>query len=292
MEKNNHPTLFFKSGPSTFLKALAPFLLATTLMVIDHQYSHLKSVRTIINTSLRAFHHLFFIPRDGFFWMTKYLSSQTSLCQQIDSLQTLNLQLTASAMRENRLFNEINQLRELLGLRKNLTLITTPVEVLHDFHSQNIRKVMIDQGSQKGIIEGSCVITKDGLVGQVTRVYKNQSEVTLITDRSSTIPIENSRTGTRAILQGRSSILPPEILYQLPSSDIKIGDQLITSGLDQYYPSGIPVANVIHIEKNANSTFAKILVKPIASVDTFIFALVIQPKALLSEPINRPNDKK
>lgn len=258
------------------------------LMLIDYRSKFLTPVRNLLNVGLRPLHHIFLVPRDGFLWLSKQLKSQATLLQQVNNLQKKNLQLNALAMREKQLLKEINQLRQLLDLREHLPLTAIPVEVLYDFQSHVLRKVMINHGSRKGIIVGSPVITKDGLVGQVTHVYPSQAEVTLITDRSISIPIENLRTGARAILQGKSLATDMEVLYQLSSADINIGDKLVTSGLDQYYPSGLPVANVIQVEETTNSTFAKILAAPTASVDTFIFALVIQQTAPFPPRIDNP----
>ena len=129
------------------------------------------------------------------------------------------------------------------------------------------RKVYVDKGSQKNVIAGQVVMDDTGLVGQVTRVYPWLSEVTLITDKDHAVPIQVLRTGLRAVVFGSGNISNLELRYLPISSDIQVGDVLVTSGIDGIYPSNLPVAKVIQIERDPAYPFAKILCIPLAGVD-------------------------
>ena len=60
------------------------------------------------------------------------------------------------------------------------------------------RKVIIDRGVTHNVVLGSPVVNEAGVLGQVTRVYLQSSEVTLLTDRDAAIPVLNSRTQVSA----------------------------------------------------------------------------------------------
>jgi len=50
------------------------------------------------------------------------------------------------------------------------------------------------------------------------------------------------------------------------SSDLVAGDELVTSGLDGVYPPGLPVAKVVHVDKLADTAFARVTCAPVAAV--------------------------
>src|SRR5258706_206543 len=67
------------------------------------------------------------------------------------------------------------------------------------------------------------------------------------------------------------------------TAEVQDGDQLVTSGIDGTYPSGLPVATVVHIERDADHTFARVLCRPAAGVDRGRYVLVVA-----NEPAARP----
>ena len=67
-------------------------------------------------------------------------------------------------------------------------------EVLYEAADPYSRKVIIDRGVTHNVVLGSPVINEAGVLGQVTRVYLQSAEVTLLTDRDAAIPVLNSRT--------------------------------------------------------------------------------------------------
>jgi rod shape-determining protein MreC len=111
------------------------------------------------------------------------------------------------------------------------------------------------------------VIDDSGIVGQVTRVYPWTSEVTLITDKNHSVPVQVLRNGLRTVVFGSGDTSELALRYMPVSSDIQNGDVLVTSGIDGTYPPGLPVARVIHVERDPAYPFARILCSPIAGVE-------------------------
>jgi rod shape-determining protein MreC len=56
-----------------------------------------------------------------------------------------------------------------------------------------------------------------------------------------------------------------------------VGDLMTTSGLDGVYPPGLPVAKVTVVERRGDSSFAQVLLAPIAQPDSARHVLVLQP---------------
>jgi rod shape-determining protein MreC len=125
---------------------------------------------------------------------------------------------------------------------------------------------------------GSAVVDGFGVIGQVTRTYPYQSEVTLLTDDAHAIAVLNTRTGRRSLAQGvpRRGHDKLELRYVSAEADTQIGDLLTTSGLDGIYPPGLPVAKVIEVIR-PGSGFARISAQPVAQLDSVRLVLVVFP---------------
>lgn len=61
------------------------------------------------------------------------------------------------------------------------------------------------------------------------------------------------------------------------NADVQVGDVLQTSGLDGVYPSGLPVAKVLRVDRRADSAFARIALAPLARPDSARHVLLLEP---------------
>jgi rod shape-determining protein MreC len=135
--------------------------------------------------------------------------------------------------------------------------------------------VIVDKGSQSEVQAGQAVVDDRGIVGQVTRVYPWLAEVTLITDKGHFVPVQNLRNGLRAVLAGTGDEGALELRFIPLNADFQNGDELVTSGIDGIYPRGLPVAKVVHVERNAAQLFARITCAPLAGVASYTHVLVV-----------------
>ena len=98
----------------------------------------------------------------------------------------------SARMRVEQLAHENARLRALLELRPTLSVASQAAEMLYEAADPYSRKVIIDRGVTNNVVLGSPVINEAGVLGQVTRVYLQSSEVTLLTDRDAAIPVLNT----------------------------------------------------------------------------------------------------
>ena len=103
--------------------------------------------------------------------------------------------------------NEIAELKGALELKKTLTEYdTVTTTVLSRNKSYWFNTVTIDKGKTSGIKKDMVVITKNGLVGKISKVSENSSEVKLITsddiNYKVSVSISTSSGDTNAILNG------------------------------------------------------------------------------------------
>jgi rod shape-determining protein MreC len=165
------------------------------------------------------------------------------------------------------------QLRGLLDMSRRVQATSIAADILYNAPDPFARKVILDRGAQQGIAPGLAVVDAKGVIGQVTRVYPVQSEVTLLTDRNQAIPVQVERNGLRGVLfgagQGRL-----ELRFVIGTADVRPDDRLVTSGLDGVFVPGLPVAVVRAVDREADA-FATIVCEPLAGVERSVQVLVL-----------------
>lgn len=176
-------------------------------------------------------------------------------------------------------YKEQNQrYRELLNFKEvnqeSMTLITA--EVIARSPNTWYKTIMINKGIDQGIVRNMSVITPDGLVGKITTVSRNASEVLLITDREGAVGAIDSETRTPGIIEGfgNSNLLR---LNQIPYySAIKPGDQIKTSMLSEIYPAGLLVGRVKTVSKQTSGLLKTAVIEPAVDFDKLEEVFVIK----------------
>lgn len=274
------PPPFFKQGPSAITRLAFFAALAIFLMVADTRFKLTGPLRSVAAVALQPLQRSLLAPFEGYSTLSDYWNG---IHRAVEGRNQAERKLVAQAersMRVEQLERENTRLRELLALRARLQVKSRTAEVLYDSADPYTRKVVIDQGSTQNIVLGAPVVDDTGVIGQVTRVYPLTAEVTLVTDKDAAIPVINTRTQQRGAAFGHPSDGGMELRYMAGNSDVQAGDVLQTSGMDGVYPTGLPVAKVLRVDRRADSAFAKIVLAPIARPDSARQVLVLEPLAL------------
>ncbi len=116
--------------------------------------------------------------------------------------------------------------------------------------------IIVDRGSSDGISPGLPVASMDGIVGKVLTVGESSSEILLLTDPVSAIDAFVHRTRVRGIVKGSGEGCTMEYIEQ--NSDISVGDKIISSGKEGFFPKGVIIGTVSDIETKGNFLSAKI----------------------------------
>jgi len=271
------PPPFFKQGPSALSKLVFCSALAVFLMVADARLGLSGPVRSALAGVLYPLQWLGLQPGRAGQALGDHLASlERAQAEALAARQELAKQLLRGGQVEQ-LSLENRQLRQLLELREQLPPSSRAAEIVYEAADPYSRKVVLDKGALAGIERGSPVIDANAVIGQVTRVHPLSSEVTLVIDRELSIPVLNPRTGVRSVAYGEPALGVLELRFMASNADIQVGDLLTTSGVDGVYPPGLPVARVSHIERRAESTFARILCEPLAQVAAARHVLVLTP---------------
>lgn len=260
------PPPLFKQGPPALARLIFFVGLALVLLVSDARFKTLEIVRGVLDAGLYPLQRAALVPRDLLVGATHLAVSTTTLRADNEKLAAQNLQLSVEANRNASLAAENAHLRALLELSRNVVTQSTPAEVQYDMRDPFTQKVIIGRGSRQGIQSGAPVVSEDGMIGQVTRVFPMQSEVTLLTDKDQAVPVQIVRTSLRGVVYGTPAGNALQLRFVPIGADIVAGDELVTSGLDGVYPPGLPVAKVVRVDRQSDTAFARVDCAPVSAV--------------------------
>ena len=286
---------FFVRGPSIFSRMVFFCALSISIMAIDARLNYLSQVRQAFIAALHPLEVVANAPSEWTRDMKKYFSEHNQLVQENYALKQQAFEQKVLLQRLTTIEAENTHLRTLLDGNIPIQPKAILGEISHMGRDPFTHTVVINRGSQHSIKAGQAVVDSKGVIGQVTRVYPFTSEVTLITDKELSIPIQIERNQLRAIAFGEGNNTL-DIPYLPANVDIKVGDKLVTSGIDGVYPAGLAVATVTAILQNPESPFAKIVSTPVAEVNNHLQLLLLElpePKENVAlTPEAAPNDLK
>ncbi|MDI6686819.1 MAG: rod shape-determining protein MreC [Desulfobacterales bacterium] len=194
------------------------------------------------------------------------------------------------AIEKNNRFNETEifnlRLRKLLNFQKNMVEQTLVAEVIGKDPSPWFKTIIIDKGKSDGVERGLSVLVPEGIAGQVIDASPHSSKVLLIIDQISAIDALVQGTRARGIVKGGSNG-QCFFMYALRKHDIRVGDTIISSGLDTVFPKGLRIGNVSKVIKQNFGIFQEVMVTPCVDFEKLEEVLVV----LNAKSISDVNDK-
>lgn len=278
------PQPIFKRGPSPLARLAIFAAVSLVLLVADARFRYLETIRSAVSVVLSPVQRAVALPGAAVARVGDFFVTQAALYSENAALKRQSLDSATQLARLRALEEENAQLRRLIGVEPPEGRSTTVAEILYETRDAFTRRVVIDRGTLHDVKVGQAVIDHQGVIGQVTRAFPLIAEVSLITDKSQSVPVQNARSGLRSVTFGLGHDGAMELRFIPVNADIQSGDLLVTSGIDGTYPPGLPVAKVTSIERNAAFAFARILCVPVAGVSSYTRVMV------LSDPPPRPEN--
>ncbi len=260
------PPPFFKRGPAPLARLVFFLTLALLLLVADLRLHMLEPARMAVATVLWPLQKAVMLPVESAGEAGNYFTNLASLQQENTELRQRLLAQANLLLRQAHLDEENRRLRALLEMQERLDVSASVAEILYTARDPFVRRIIIGRGLTHEVAEGQAVIDDLGVIGQVTRVFPLTSEVTLLTDKNQSIPVQVQRNGLRAVLAGAGSGAM-ELKFLPANADVQPDDILVTSGLDGIYLAGLPVAKVSSIDRDNSFSFARIECTPLAGVE-------------------------
>ncbi len=149
-----------------------------------------------------------------------------------------------------------------------------------------MRYVLIDQGSDAGLMRGMPVVTAQGLVGRIDAVTATAARVELVIDSNSAVNVSLPDSGADAMLVGSvTGDMTLEMISQ--EVDVRSGELILTSGLGGTYPANILVGQVSSVRQLQTELFQSASVQPAVDFANLRAVLVVTDfKPVDLEPLN------
>ena len=271
----HEPPAFFHRGPSPLARLTFFTLAAIAMMIADHRFHALESVRLSLSVLAHPVQQLAGAPGEAVGRTAEYFANQDRLLRENRELKAQVLEQSAAAQEARLLRSEHEHLLAMSPDKSRFADRGVIAEVLYSARNPFTRKIVVDKGLTQAIQAGMPVIDGSGVVGQITSVATFTSEVTLVTEKDQSVPVVLLRNGLRAVAVGAGKEGAIDIPFMPVSADVQNGDLFVTSGIDGTYPPGLVVAQVASVEKNAAYVFAKIVAHPAAGVDNYRYVLLL-----------------
>lgn len=247
---------------------LLAVIASIVLFVVDSRLNYFSSVRSVLSTVVYPIQSIAAVPTDISHWFKEFFQDRKQLQEKNTVLETANLLNQVRIQKMQALERENMRLRELLGSSFRLQERVLVAELLTIDLDPFSQQVLLDKGQRSGVFVGQPVLDANGVMGQVTEVTPFSSRVVLLTDPSHGIPVQINRNGLRAVATGRGIAGVLQLEHLPHNADVREGDLLVTSGLGGRFPAGYPVGVVTVIDFPQGKSFADILVKPAAKLDS------------------------
>ena len=136
------------------------------------------------------------------------------------------------------------KLRALNNLKLSPSLLWITGEIIADSGSPFNSSILINLGTDDGVLDGAAVADGLGLVGRISGVEKKLSRVILLSDVKSFVPAMIEPNNQEAIVRGNNSSVP-SIDFIRGTSKIQPGSRIYTSGRGGIFPAGILIGKAI-----------------------------------------------
>lgn len=168
-------------------------------------------------------------------------------------------------LRENA--SEVERLRQILSLTPPIDWTRRAARIISHRLGPNaaLETFLIDKGSAHGVTVNMPVVSPDGVVGRVLRLSPTAATILLITDPNSRIPVVSQKNRTQGIVKGEGPAKELSLQYVPQGAPVEEGEMLVTSGLEEIFPKGLPVAKVTSVGRSGSSLFQLIHAAPLFS---------------------------
>ncbi len=278
-------TSLFSDSPAGTLRLLMYIALAAVLMVLDHRNGWLQQARYASALVIEPVYRLAGLPSAGVEAARTAFADRSRLIEDNRRLREALLIANARLNRMAAVDQQNQRLKRLLDVQRTLGMNAQLARVIDIDLDPFRHRIVLNAGRRQGVRPGQAVIDARGIVGQVVEALPDTSVVLLITDPSHAIPVTVARTGLRAIADGSAAGDRLELPNVPISADLRVGDQLLSSGLGGRFPAGFPVGTVTAVRPDRSGMYARAWARPAADLGRVGEVLLLRD---LADPVGPP----
>ncbi len=237
-------------------------------MLSDYHYDNLHKIRYYLGGVIYPVYYLANLPTKAGDWIYRELAERKQLRQENKALKESNLLLNSKLQKFAALENENKRLNELLkSSYDRIEGNAVVAKLMATDYTPFRQRIVIDKGGRNNAYVGQPILGAQGVIGQVISITPFSATGMLISDPGHTMLTQVNRSGFRALAVGTGNPRQLRLDYVPLDADIREGDTIVTSGLDDRYPPDYPVGRILRVVRNAGDNFASITLKPFAELD-------------------------
>jgi rod shape-determining protein MreC len=258
-----------------WLALLAFLALFTSITRSGRDYFLLES--SLVDGILPVF-SVFTSIKTGFgsVWNHYVFLTQTQQENKLLKKQLVQLSQENIRLREAASANE--RLKKLLQLKGELPGPSQVAEVVGRGPSPFLQTIYINKGRKDGLSRGMPVLLPDGVVGRLEKTSSLFSQVVLLNDPAFAVDCLAQRSRVRGVLTGIPGGGNCQVKYIARTEDIRAGDIMVTSGLDQVFPKGLILGRVLRVDSKVKGMFLFVEVVPECKTSQIEEVLIFRKK--------------
>lgn len=272
------PSIFARQ-PLSIRKTAAVLIVAMILMWFDSKNPEwFNPIRSTSHAAMQPIYELSLLPSYAAHWSSGRMESKESLRRENVQLKSELIHARAKLQQQDYILAQNARLQGILSTTRPEQYDLTLAQVIGTDTNPLKQIVVLNKGVQDGVKVGQTVIDEKGILGQVINVYPNTSRLLLITDELQSVAVTVKRTGQRAIITGEGTPADLRLNYVFKTSDVRVGDELVSSGLGGRIPAGYAVGRIRYVDPDQGDNFMHIEVTPAANFNDNSYVLILQDK--------------
>ena len=227
-----------------FVERFLVLLISVVFLIVNFNYKdEQRYLRNYVIDFFSPINIVFMIPGNQ-------INNLKGWIHNMINLKEINFELKTELSEKDKILNEFYQLKveneklkSLLNLQIPPTTNKVVSRIILDPSDTHSSRVFIDVGLNENIQINSPVFNENGLLGRVIDVRKKSSEVLMLIDSKSSVPVMTDTTKIKFFVEGGKNKL---IIKHLPENSMIYENELVIStDVSGYFKQGIIVGKVV-----------------------------------------------
>lgn len=207
------------------------------------------------------------------------LGQYRRLAEENKRLRAEKEELTAQKLRLTEAYFENQHLRKLLGYTERTSGNPIVAEVVSINYGLNRKRLTIKAPPGRKLEVGNIVRTEAGLVGRISDTPPKRGYVFPLIDAEHAVAgvVQRSRDQGMVRVAAQPEYLPDMLVMDklMGRADIRVGDVILTSGMGEVYPAGIPIGTVVGTRRSSSGSMdLTAIIRPFVDFDHLSYVLV------------------
>ncbi len=258
---------------------IASITLITFFLIALHYKGWLAAPERVLRSGIEGASSSFLNVSDLSKYIASFFSDKIELSKKITQLEIDLRSSMVDKAKLTRLEEENLLLREQLRFSTSTNSGGIGAEAIGRGIDPLGTTIIIDKGKRDGIEVGKAVVTGNGIfIGKIVNVHENSSIVQLINDTQSRIAATIlNRDHSLGIVEGGFGI-SVRLKFIPQNEEVKPGDTIITSGLQEHIPRGLVMGTIEAVEKKPQEPFQQAILKPLQNLNNIYAVTVLTSK--------------